>query len=301
MQVVDAHHHFWDLAAGRHPWLVGDPEPGFFLGDYSAIRRTYLPDDYRRDADGFDVVATVHVEAEWDRSSQVAETEWLTGLNREFGLPSVIVGHVWLAEPACESILRGHMAHPLFRGVRSKPVTSPDGDPASLPVAGTMRDPAWRAGLAVLERLGLTYDLRVPYWHLGEAADAIGPHGDLPVVLNHTGFPWDRSEDGLAAWRTAMKTLAALPNVHVKLSELGLKDAPWTVDGNRRVVCEAVEIFGIDRCMWASNFPVAGLRIGYRAQLEGMLEILGDLSADDRDRVFRGNAAAFYRIGGIAP
>ena len=296
MKIIDAHHHFWDLDAGRHPWLVGDPEPGFFLGDYSAIRRTYLPEDYRRDAAGFEIVATVHVEAEWERSAQVEETRWLTGLNAAHGLPNVIVGHVWLAAPNCEEILRGHMAYPMFRGVRSKPVTSPTGDPASLPLSGTMRDPAWRAGLALLERFGLTYDLRVPYWHLHEAAEAIGPHGGLAVVLNHTGFPWDRSAAGLAAWRDAMRAVAALPNVHVKLSELGLRDAPWTVQGNRGVVREAVEIFGVDRCIWASNFPVAGLRIGYREQLEGMLEILGDLPGPDIDRVFRQNAAAFYRI-----
>ena len=161
---------------------------------------------------------------------------------------------------------------------------------------GTMRDPAWRRGLALLDRLGLTFDLRVPYWHLHEAAEVIGPHPDLPVVLNHTGFPWDRSDTGLAAWRAAMKAIAACPNVLVKLSELGLKDAPWTVESNRGVVRDAVEIFGAARCMWASNFPVAGLRIGYREQIEGMLEILKDLSTDEIDQVFRRNAAAFYGI-----
>lgn len=93
-----------------------------------------------------------------------------------------------------------------------------------------------------------------------------------------------------------MEAIAACPNVRVKLSELGLKDAPWTVEGNRRPVREAVEVFGVERCMWASNFPVAGLRVGYRAQLEGMLEILSDLSSDETDRVFRRNAAEFYRI-----
>jgi len=115
-------------------------------------------------------------------------------------------------------------------------------------------------------------------------------------VLNHTGFPWDRSEAGIAAWRDAMRAIAGCPNVHLKLSELGLKDAAWTVDSNRGVVRDAVEIFGVERCMWASNFPVAGLRVGYQAQIEGMLEILGDLSADETDRVFRRNAAAFYAI-----
>lgn len=238
----------------------------------------------------------MHVEAEWDRERQVAETEWLHEINAAHGLPNAVVGHVWLAADNHEEVLRGHMKHPLFRGVRSKPVTSLRPDTMTPGAPGTIQDPAWREGLALLGTLGLTYDLRVPYWHLYEAAEAIAEHPNLAVVLNHTGFPWDRSDAGIAAWRAAMKAIAACPNVRVKLSELGLKDAPWTVEGNRGVVRDAVEIFGVERCMWASNFPVAGLRIGYKAQLEGMLEILGDLSSDEVDQVFHRNAAAFYGI-----
>jgi predicted TIM-barrel fold metal-dependent hydrolase len=296
MKIIDAHHHFWDLDRNYYPWLADHEEKHFFLGDYSALKKNYLPDDYRRDAEDFEIVATVHVEAEWDRERQVAETAWLDELNTAHGLPSAIVGHVWLAADNCEAVLRGHMEYPMFRGVRSKPVTSLSPETMTPGAPGTIQDPAWRKGLALLDELGLTYDLRVPFWHLHEAAEAIAAHPNLPVVLNHTGFPWDRSDDGITAWREAMKAIAVLPNVMLKVSELGLKDAAWTVEGNRGVVLEAVEIFGVERCMWASNFPVAGLRIGYKAQLEGMLEILKDLSMDERDRFFRRNAASFYRI-----
>ncbi len=296
MKIIDAHHHFWNLDRNYYPWLADHEEKHFFLGDYSALKRNYLPEDYRRDAEGFEIVATVHVEAEWDRERQVAETAWLHELAATHGLPTAVVGHVWLAAENCEAVLHGHMEYPMFRGVRSKPVTSLSPDTMTPGAPGTIQDPAWRKGLALLDELGLTYDLRVPYWHLFEAAEAIAAHPDLPVVLNHTGFPWDRSDTGIAAWRAAMKAIAALPNVMLKVSELGLKDAAWTVEGNRGVVLDAVEIFGIERCMWASNFPVAGLRIGYRAQLEGMMEILKDFSSEALDGFFRRNAARFYRI-----
>jgi predicted TIM-barrel fold metal-dependent hydrolase len=296
MKIVDAHHHFWDLGRNYYPWLADHEEKHFFLGDYSGLKKNYLPTDYRRDAEGFDVVATVHVEAEWDRERQVAETAWLHEVNAAHGLPSVVVGHVWLAAENCEEVLRGHMKYPLFRGVRSKPVTSLSPERMTPGAPGTIQDPAWRKGLALLDELDLTYDLRVPFWHLPEAAEAIGAHPSLPVVLNHTGFPWDRSEAGIAAWRKAMKAIAACPNVMLKISELGLKDAAWTVESNRGVVMDALEIFGVERCMWASNFPVAGLRIGYKAQLEGILEILKDLPAAALDKIFHRNAAAFYRI-----
>jgi predicted TIM-barrel fold metal-dependent hydrolase len=296
LKIIDAHHHLWDLQRNYYPWLHDDSEPHFFLGDYSALKRDYLPDDYRRDADGFNIVATVHVEAEWDRTRQVAETEWIHEVAAAHGMPDVVVGHVWLAADNCEEVLQGHAKFPMFRGVRSKPITSASPDEMTPSAPGTMQDPSWRRGFAVLDRMGLRYDLRVPYWHLYEAAEIAGLFPSVPIVLNHTGFPWDRSEKGLAAWRAAMRAIAGCPNVCLKISELGLKDQAWSVEGNRRVVCEAIEIFGIDRCMWASNFPVAGLKVGYRAQIEGILEIVDDLPSADIAKLFHDNARAFYGI-----
>jgi predicted TIM-barrel fold metal-dependent hydrolase len=84
--------------------------------------------------------------------------------------------------------------------------------------------------------------------------------------------------------------------VHMKVSEFGLKDRPWDYDSNRRVVRDALAIFGIERAMFASNFPVAGLRIGYGALVAAMRRILADRSPEDRNRFFWKNAMAFYRL-----
>jgi predicted TIM-barrel fold metal-dependent hydrolase len=211
-------------------------------------------------------------------------------------MPSAIVGHVWLAREDCERVLEGHSRYPLVRGVRSKPRTAlrPDGTEKGAP--WTMQDPAWRRGFAMLQRLGMSYDLRVPYWHLAEAAEIASLFPETPMVLNHTGFPWDRSEAGVAEWRDAMRIIAEASQVWLKVSELGLKDRPWDLEENRRVVLDAIEIFGIERCMFASNFPVAGLRASYGTIVTGMMDILEEFSEDDRDRFFRRNAATFYRL-----
>ena len=76
LPIVDAHQHFWDPAGGRYPWL-STPLPAFRYGDYTVLRRRYFPEDFRRDAAGHRVVATVHMEAEWDAADEVAETRWL--------------------------------------------------------------------------------------------------------------------------------------------------------------------------------------------------------------------------------
>lgn len=294
--LIDAHHHIWDLRANRYPWLADEPEHQFFMGDYSPLKRDYLPDDYKRDAGRHNVLATVHVEAEMDRSRQVDETRWLTEMNRLHGMPNAIVAHAWFHTGNADEILAQHAAFPLVRGIRSKPVTSlsPDVSVAGRP--GTMQDPAWLRGFSLLEKHGLSWDLRVPFWHLPEAAEVARSFPRTPIVLNHTGFPWDRSEEGLRAWRAAMETIASCPNVHLKVSEFGLKDKPWDYESNARVVADAIAIFGIERCMFASNFPVAGLRIGYDDLVRAMRRMLAGLPADRQERFFWKNAKAFYRL-----
>ena len=131
------------------PWLAGTGDKDFFLGDYSALRRDYLPADYWRDAGDLPVVKLVHCEAEWDRDDQVGETAWLTHLHATTGWPSALVGHAWLDDPALDTILAGHCQSPLMRGIRSKP--SPRRAPTRpLPTAPAAWPTCWRRGYARL-------------------------------------------------------------------------------------------------------------------------------------------------------
>ena len=296
--IIDSHHHLFDLQAVHYPWLTDRQEGHFLLGNYDALKRDYGPADYRADAGPLRVVKTVHVEAESDRDAQVKETEWLTGVIAREGLPAAIVAHAWLHRPDSAEVLAAQAAFPAVRGIRSKPRTSTDaasrdgvrGQPASL------QDPAWRQGLGLLRQFGLSWDLRVPFWHLAEAAEVCALYPDLPIVTEHTGLAWDRSEAGLAEWRRGMKALAAMEHVHLKISELGLAASPWDYNDNRRLVREAIEIFGFNRCMFASNFPVAGLRIGYVDQVSAIAHMIRDCSTAERDALFHDSAKRFYRL-----
>jgi predicted TIM-barrel fold metal-dependent hydrolase len=294
--LIDAHHHLWDLSMARHPWLGEHPETGFFLGDYSALKHNYLPADYLKDSSGHNVLATVHCEAEWDRADQVGETRWISALHARHGFPNAIIAHAWFHTPNAAEILAQQAVFALVRGIRSKPVTvaSAGEKPAGGP--GTMRDDAWLTGLSRLERYGLSFDLRVPYWHLAEAASVAAQFPNIPMVLNHTGFPWDRSTEGLKAWRASMEVIARQPNMHLKISEFGLRDQAWDYESNRAVVRDALAIFGVERCLFATNFPVAGLRIGYDALVRAVARMVDDLPLRAREALFWRNAARFYRI-----
>ena len=294
--LIDAHHHLWDLTQGKHPWLCGAEEKEFFMGDYGPLKRNYLPEDYRRDAAAHNVLTTIHCEAEWDRADQIGETRCISEINAMYGFPGAIVAHAWFDTDNAEEVIAAQAAFPLVRGIRSKPATAPSPDRMDPGAPGTMQDERWLRGFALLEKYGLSWDLRVPFWHLGEAAAVARAFANTPIVLNHTGFPWDRSEEGLAAWRRAMGVLAREPNVSVKISEFGLKDRPWEYEANRRIVWDALAIFGIERAIFATNFPVAGLRIGYGALVTAVSDMLAHLSPDQRERFFWKNAAAFYRL-----
>jgi len=115
-------------------------------------------------------------------------------------------------------------------------------------------------------------------------------------VLEHAGLPWDRSDAGLQAWHRGMEALARNDNVHVKLSEFGLRDAPWRFEDNAPIVRETVAIFGWQRCMFGSNFPVASLRVGFKELVQAMSGALVHLPPAARRAIWHDNAARFYRI-----
>jgi predicted TIM-barrel fold metal-dependent hydrolase len=296
MQIIDAHQHFWDLDKNYLPWLRDEPPIAFRYGDYSALKRNYLPADYRADSAGFEIADTVFVETEWDPKDPIGEVRWVEALQRRDGLPSVMVAQAWLDRGDVESVLEAHGKSPIVRGIRHKPRAVASPGLAERGAPGSMDDPAFRRGFALLRPNGLSYDLQTPWWHLAAARDLADAFGDTQIILNHTGLPSDRSDEGLGGWRDAMKALAGAGNAALKISGLGQAGRPWSVEANRGVVLDAIDIFGPDRVMFASNFPVDSLVASFAAIFSGFLEITAGFSAAERAAMFHGNAARIYRI-----
>lgn len=291
LSLIDTHHHFLDPEAHHYPWL--DPgAPLHRYGDHSALNRPYLPADYRRDTAGVDLLGSVHVEAEWDPRDPVGEMRFIASLREQCGLPSVAVGQAWLHQADAAGTLEQLAAFDFVRGVRQKPRANaaPGGAP------GGMTDAAWREGYALLEPLGLHYELQTPWWHLAEAARVAADFPGTRIVINHAGVPSDRSEDGLRAWRAALAGMASHPNVAIKISGLGEAGGRWRLEANRRVVLEVIDLFGVDRCMFGSNYPVDSLCAPFQAIFDGFAAIVADFSAQERAQLFVENARRVYRI-----
>jgi predicted TIM-barrel fold metal-dependent hydrolase len=296
LPIIDAHQHFWDLGRNRHPWLSDEPPIPFRYGDYAALRRDYLPADYRRDTARHRIVGTVHIEAEFDPAHPVAETDWLADLAAREGLPSVCVGQARLDRQDAAEVLAGQAARPMVRGIRYKPSAAPSPHEAARGWAGSMDCPAWRDGYALLDQHGLSFDLQTPWWHLDAAADLARDFPSTQIVINHTGLPSDRSEEGLARWRAALEHVAAAPNVALKISGLGRPGHDWTFEANGPVIRDAIAIFGPERCLFASNFPVDGLVGSYDAIVDGFLRAIEDRPEAERRMLLHDNARRIYRM-----
>ncbi|MBC8746748.1 MULTISPECIES: amidohydrolase family protein [Paraburkholderia] len=296
--IVDAHHHLWRLSSSgvQYPWLQDAYDPNrFMLGSYQALRNDFDVAAFRQVTQPAPVVASVHVEAECARSQALAETQWLHAVARD-GLPSAIVAWVDLLASDASDRLAEQAAWPLVRGIRFKPVTT--GGPGHQRAIGhgTLSDPGWSAALERLAVHGLSWDLRLPFWHLEEAAALVADSPGVTVILEHAGLPWDRTDEGLALWRRGMAALAENPNVFVKLSEFGLRNSAWDTAQNVRIIQEVLAIFGWRRCMFASNFPVASLRVTYSMLIQTFAEALAQLDESSARAVWHDNAMRVYRI-----
>ncbi len=293
MAIVDAHQHFWDPISHYYPWLNDEPPIAFRYGDYRAVRRRYLPPDYRKDAAPFRVEKSVYVEAEWNPQDPLGEMRYIEQLRGVHGLPTVAVAQAWLDHDDAPRILAHHAAMAFVRSVRHKPRANRSPNDSA---PGGMTDAKWRTGFAEVARNGLRFDLQTPWWHLGEAAQLATAYPDSQIILNHTGLPADRSEEGLRGWKRAMATLARCPNVTVKISGLGQPGAAWTVAANSDIVRTTIDLFGAARCMFASNFPVDSLCATFATIYDGFREIVRDFSATEQRALFHDNAIRIYAM-----
>ncbi len=297
--IIDAHHHFWDLRLGRHPWLMPSAGSRGGLGDLGPLQRNYLPADYIRDAADHAIVATVHIEAGWQPADGVGETHWLDRLDRSAGIASRYVAHVDLVRPDAPVLLEAQAAAPRVVGIRD--ILSWHSDPARRFAArgDLMQNPTWRANLGRLGDAGLSFDLMVFAHQLPEAARLAADFPELIFVLNHCGSPIDRSPAGMTAWRGGLAALARNPNVRIKISDLVAYDHEWTLDSLAAVVRTCIDCFGPDRAIFASDFPVAGLHATFDEVYGAFKAITADLSPSEQHALFFGTAQRTYRLDNL--
>lgn len=294
--IIDAHHHLWDLSHGRHPWLTGQDQAFRALGDVDYLRRDFLVPDYLASIDGQPVVASVYVEAAWDRSRPPQEeVDWLEALARPAGIAARSIAWAPLRAPDCDAVLENLARRPTVVGVRETVRWHPD--PAKRWVeGGLMIDPAWRRGVARLRHHGLLLELLMNPYQSDELARLADDFPQQDFVINHCATPVDQDPDGLARWRDGLEQMARRPNIAIKLSNFAAYSSDRSPASLRRTVMTCIDAFGPDRAMFGSDYPVARRHLGYRDLCDRFRESITDLSAFEQRRICHDNALRLYRF-----
>lgn len=291
---VDAHVHLWDLDRISYSWLK-PPFGGGPNGDVSPIAKTYLLDDYLADAADWDVRGIVHVDAGADAPEARRETEWLQAMADKRGMPNAIVAFAALNNPDVEPLLAFHAGHKNVRGIRH--IVNWHTNPAKTygPADMTL-DPQWAKGYALLGKYNLSFDMQAYPGQFAHLASIAARHPEIPVVINHAGMPVDTDDAGKALWVDGMTKLAALPHVSVKLSGFGFIHRNWTVEQIRPYLLKVIDIFGAQRCLFASDFPTDKLFGSFNKHLDAYAAITSNFSEDERRDLFARNAIRTYRM-----
>ncbi len=291
-KIIDAHQHFWDLSHGyKYPWLQDKPAGEGMLGNLAPIAQDYGPAAYLADAADYEVAGTVHIEAV--PLDPLGETSWLSGLDGP--LPTGLVGFAALNDPAVETIIAAHAGFAKVRGIRQ--IVNWHPNPAlTFTPTDLLADSAWRAGYGLLRKYNLSFDMQLYANQMEEARGLAAAHPDTLMIINHTGMPADRDAEGLALWKSGMRSLASAENVVAKISGLGMVDHKWSTESIRPFVRHTIECFGVDRVMFGSNFPVDRLYSSFAAVYRAFETIVADLSVAEQDRLFHTNARRHYRL-----
>ncbi len=313
LPIVDPHHHLWDRPANRY----------------------MLPELLADCGEGHNVVATVFVECGSmfrkdgpEPMKAVGEVEFVNGVaamsaSGRYGKTRAcdgIVGHAELRiGAAVREVLEAQMqaAGRRFCGIRFS--TCWDADTRvrrarTDPAHRLMYDRTWREGFAQLGKLGLTYDCWMYHPQITEMADLAADFPDQVMVLDHVGGPlgfgpYEDHKESFAHWKKGMTELARHPNVNVKLGGLGMplglfdffkQPSPVGSDTLARAyrpwIETTIELFGAERCMFESNFPVDKITGGFGVLFNAFKRIAAGCSAAEKTALFSGTATRVYRL-----
>jgi L-fuconolactonase len=277
MRRIDCHMHFWTLAMEPYYALWMSPDLKALYGDY-------LPRDARPLMAASDVEGIVLVSA----ASSVHESSYLMGLADSNDFIRGVVAWIDMLAPSVDEDLRGWARFRKFKGVRPYLQDLPDDDWILKPEL----DPAVKA----LLELGLTFDALIKPRHILNVVRFIERYPSLPVIVDHMAKPAIH-DGGFDVWRRDMEEFRALKHVHCKISGVLTEDGPdWTFERLKHYFEAVIDIFGPDRLVFGSDWPVVNLVADYSRWIGVLSEAIAGLTRADQQKIWADNGEKFYRL-----
>jgi L-fuconolactonase len=272
--IVDAHQHFWNPARGDYGWLKPD----------NPIHRVFLPTDLQPLMAEAGVDATILVQA----APTSDETDYLLGIARDTSWVLGVVGWIDLLAPDATSEVRRRADDPLFLGVRPMLQDLPDSD--------WILQSALAPALEAIAAAGLVFDALILSRQIAAIAELARRHPRLAIMLDHGAKPRLGDANAMLAWAREMEKLAAMPNATCKVSGLLTELTPaGTRDDVARAVDVLFDLFGAERLVWGSDWPVLTLAGSYSGWFAQAREAIAAKQESAVAAVMGGNALRLYR------
>ncbi len=276
MQRIDAHQHFWQFDPVRDSWI--DEE-------MSVIRKDFLPADLKPLLDEQGIDGCVVVQSD----QSVAENRFQLKNAEENAFIHGVVGWVDFEAADLEAQLEHWKQFPKLKGFRH----ILQGDP----VRDRMCTPAFRKGIAQLQKLGFTYDLLIFPDQLKFVPELVSRFPNMSFVIDHLAKPYIRRKE-LEPWKKEISAIAAYPNVSVKVSGM-ITEAEWRNWKKADFlpyIDTVVEAFGTGRLLFGSDWPVCLVAGSYAQVVNLVKDYFSSFTASEQEQVFGGNAIQFYKL-----
>ena len=286
-EFVDAHVHFYDMG---HPelfyahWQPDEDHPVLGAQTRKLAARNWLAEDFIAVSRDSKVTKAVHVQAAIGSPDPVTETEWLQEAAARTGFPHAIVAYADLRDPGIEAVLERHCEFPNMKGVRD------------FSYGDYLVEPDFHRGYALMEKYDLVASIAAQWQDMEKLRDLAARFPNTVIVIDHAGGPMERTPEYFNNWKQGMQTAAQAENIICKISGLGMGDHNWTVDSIRPYVLHCIETFGVERSLFATNWPVDSLWSDYDTIVNAYDEITRDFTEDERRAMFSSNTERLYRI-----
>jgi len=291
--MIDTHHHIWRRKDVR--WLADPPIPRMF-GDYFGLRRDYSVEEWMNDIVPQGAVKSVHVTAMWGPDKALDETRWLQSVADQHGFPHAIVCNADLTSPDADAALKAQKQFPSLRGVRQMLYWDKDPVRQAASRPDLCNDPGFRRGFGLLEKHDLHFELQVYAGQVAYAVELIKAFPAVRMILVHAGMLTSRAPEAINEWRAALTAMAAYPNLHVKISGPGMFTNGVTYPHARQWIRDVIQIFGVERTIYGSNFPLEKLHASYADFFGIYRTVLSEYSEAEQRAVLHDNAVKFYRL-----
>lgn len=279
--IVDTHLHLWDLNQLQYPWLDEVPH----------INRNFLLADYKQACGELPVNQMVFMQCDCLPEQAVDEARWVASLmEKEPRLAGMVArARLELGSAARADIEALLSANPRIKGIRRLL----QGEPA----LDFCLQPHFIEGVALLAEYNLPFDLCLNYRHLPNAVTFARQLPQVKMVIDHIAKPDIKGKE-FDQWATYMTEMAKLDHVHCKLSSIATEadHETWTIEDLRPYVMHVVEHFGVERCFFASDWPVCTLAASLESCVHTLAELLNDLDPASLNNIFHDNGKAFYGI-----